>query len=74
MDIVPRGIFPSQTVSNATKASEPYGLEVGKAIESEWFKRDSGPNKYYANRDQFHRLRYMLEESNQFKNIKMSYQ
>ena len=57
MDIVPRGIFPSQTVSNATKASEPYGLEVGKAIESEWFKRDSGPNKYYANRDQFHRLR-----------------
>ena len=57
MDIVPRGIFPSQTVSNATKASESYGLEVGKAIESEWFKRDSGPNKYYANRDQFHRLR-----------------
>ena len=57
MDIVPRGIFPSQTVSNATKASEPYGLEVGKAIESEWFKRDSGPNKYYANRDQIHRLR-----------------
>ena len=57
MDIAPRGIFPSQLVSNAERASEKYGLEIGKAIESEWFKRDAGTNKYYANRDNFHRLR-----------------
>ena len=57
MDIAPRGIFPSQVVSNAERASESYGLEIAKAIESEWFKRDSGTNKYYANRDNFHRLR-----------------
>ena len=33
------------------------GNEVAKAIESEWFKRDSGSSRYYANRDNFHRLR-----------------
>ena len=53
----PIGIFPSQAVSNAEKASEAYGLDIAKAIESEWFKRDAGTNKYYANRDNFHRLR-----------------
>ena len=57
MDIAPKGIFPSQVVSNAERASESYGLEIAKAIESEWFKRDAGTNKYYANRDNFHRLR-----------------
>ena len=57
MDLLPKGIFPSQAVSNAKKASEKYGLEVAKAVESEWFKRDSGTARYYANRDNFHRLR-----------------
>ena len=57
MDLLPKGIFPSQAVSNAEKASETYGLEVAKAVESEWFKRDSGTARYYANRDNFHRLR-----------------
>ena len=57
MDKAPIGIFPSQAVSNAEKGSEKYGLEIGKAVESEWFKRDSGTSKYYANRDNFHRLR-----------------
>ena len=54
---LPKGIFPSQAVSDAEKASLQYGLEVAKAIESEWFKRDSGGTKYYANRDGYHRLR-----------------
>jgi len=57
MDLLPKGIFPSQAVSNAEKASEKFGLEVAKAVESEWFKRDSGTARYYANRDNFHRLR-----------------
>jgi len=55
--ILPKGIFPSQAVSDAEKTSQAYGLEVSKAIESEWFKRDSGAVRYYANRDNFHRLR-----------------
>ena len=54
---LPRGIFPSQAVSNAEKASEMYGMEVARAIESEWFKRDSGSVRFYANRDNYHRLR-----------------
>ena len=37
MDKAPIGIFPSQAVSNAEKGSEKYGLEIGKAVESEWF-------------------------------------
>jgi hypothetical protein len=55
--ILPRGIFPSQAVSDGDKASFDYGLEVAKAIEGEWFKRDSGSVRFYANRDNFHRLR-----------------
>ena len=55
--ILPKGIFPSQAVSDAEKTSQAYGLEVAKAIEGEWFKRDSGAVRYYANRDNFHKLR-----------------
>ena len=55
--VLPKGIFPSQAVSDAEKADLKYGMEVAKAIESEWFKRDNGGIRYYANRDNFHRLR-----------------
>jgi hypothetical protein len=54
---LPRGIFPSQAVNDETKASLEYGLEVAKAVESEWFMKDSGSVRFYANRDNFHRLR-----------------
>ena len=54
---LPKGIFPSQAVSDSEKALPSYGMEVAKSIESEWFKRDSGSMRYYANRDNFHRLR-----------------
>ena len=57
MDLSSTGIFPSQAVSSGEKAGSAYGLSVARAIESEWFKRDSGSTKYYANRDNFHRLR-----------------
>ena len=55
--VLPRGVFPSQAVSDSEKSSLQYGTEVARAIESEWFKRDSGTARYYANRDNFHRLR-----------------
>ena len=54
---ITKGQFPSQSASDGEKSSSPYGLEIAKAIEAEWFKRDSGSVRYYANRDQFHRLR-----------------
>jgi len=54
---LPKGIFPSQAVSDSEKASYSYGLDVAAAIESEWFRRDSGDIRFFANRDNFHRLR-----------------
>ena len=53
----PKGIFPSQAVSDSEKKSNAYGMEISRAIESEWFKRDQGTTRYFASRDNFHRLR-----------------
>jgi hypothetical protein len=55
--VITKGSFPSQAVPSIEKADLKYGLQVGRAIESEWFKKDSGSTRYFANRDQFHRLR-----------------
>ena len=49
--------FPSQVVSDGEKLSTDYGLKVGKAIESEWFKKDSGTNRFASNQNNFHKLR-----------------
>ena len=68
-----KGYFPSQTVSDAEKISYDYGLKVAKAIETEWFNNDRSINKYKSNFNNFHKLDCMLEASNLFKNIRMSY-
>jgi hypothetical protein len=49
--------FPNQLASDAEKASKEYGLMVGRAIESEWFRRDGGQSRFYNNRDTYHKLR-----------------
>ncbi len=49
--------FPSQAVSDAEKASYNYGLEVARAIEAEWFTKDSGVGRYFQTREEYHRLR-----------------
>jgi len=49
--------FPSQIASDVEKATTEYGLKVARAIEHEWFKRDSGATRFYSNRDEYHRLR-----------------
>ena len=49
--------FPSQVASDAEKLSLEYGLRVGRAIQDEWFKSDSGTNRYKSNQNTFHRLR-----------------
>ena len=49
--------FPSQVVSDEEKASLDYGVQVGRAIEQEWFQGGKSGNRYtryYAN---FHQLR-----------------
>ena len=54
---VVKSYFPSQVASDLEKMSEDYGLKVAKAIEGEWFKRDSGTNRFYGNQTEFHKLR-----------------
>ena len=31
--------FPSQFVSDSEKATDAFGLQIGQAIQYEWFKR-----------------------------------
>jgi len=52
-----KSYFPSQVASDSEKMGTEYGLKVAKAIESEWFKRDSGTNRFYGNQTEFHKLR-----------------
>jgi hypothetical protein len=54
---VTKGYFPSQVASDYEKVGSEYGLKVAKAIEGEWFKRDSGTNRFYSNHNEFHKLR-----------------
>ena len=49
--------FPSQFVSDAEKASDEYGLQVGQAIQYEWFRKDGNQCRYYNQWRDFHRLR-----------------
>jgi len=54
---VVKSFFPSQVASDSEKMSYDYGLRVGRAIQDEWFKSDSGTNRYKSNQNTFHRLR-----------------
>ena len=49
--------FPSQVVSDIEKLSFSYGLEVAKAIESEWFDSAHNINRFTNNSTNFHNLR-----------------
>ena len=49
--------FPSQFVSDAEKATDEFGLQIGQAIQYEWFKRDGNSCRYYNQWRDFNRLR-----------------
>lgn len=49
--------FPSQFVSDAEKSTEEFGLQIGQAIQYEWFKRDGNSCRYYNQWRDFNRLR-----------------
>ena len=49
--------FPSQFVSDAEKASDAFGLQIGQAIQYEWFKKDGTQCRFYDQWKDFHRLR-----------------
>jgi len=49
--------FPSQLVSDSEKATDEFGLQIGQAIQYEWFKKDSNSCRYYDQWRDFHKLR-----------------
>jgi hypothetical protein len=49
--------FPNQFATDAEKASDAYGLQVGQAIQYEWFRKDGTSCRYYGQWREFHRLR-----------------
>lgn len=50
-------VFPSQLATDAEKASDSFGLQVGQAIQYEWFRKDGTSCRYYNQWKDFHRLR-----------------
>ena len=49
--------FPSQLATDAEKASDAFGLQVGQAIQYEWFRKDGNNCRYYSQWQDFRRLR-----------------
>lgn len=49
--------FPSQLATDSEKATEKFGLQVGQAIQYEWFRKDGGSCRFYSQWRDFHRLR-----------------
>ena len=49
--------FPTQLATDAEKASDTFGLQVGQAIQYEWFRKDGSSCRYYGQWQDFRRLR-----------------
>ena len=49
--------FPNQFVSDAEKATDEYGLQIGQAIQYQWFRKDGTQCRYYNQWREFQRLR-----------------
>jgi hypothetical protein len=49
--------FPSQLATDAEKASDQFGLQVGQAIQYEWFRKDGNSCRFYSQWREFNRLR-----------------
>ena len=50
-------VFPDQFASDSDKKSLEFGLQVGQAIQYEWFRKDGGSCRFYNQWTQFNRLR-----------------
>ena len=69
VNISPQG-FPSQFVSDAEKATAEFGLQVGQAIQYEWFKKDGTGCRFYDQWRDFHRLRLYARGEQSIKKYK----
>jgi hypothetical protein len=54
---VPSAAFPSQFVTDAEKNTAEFGVQIGQAIQYEWFRKDGNSCRYYGQWRDFHRLR-----------------
>ena len=54
---LPSAAFPNQFVTDAEKNSSEFGLQIGQAIQYEWFRKDGNQGRYYSQWRDFHRLR-----------------
>jgi len=66
--------FPSQFVSDSEKASDEFGLQIGQAIQYEWFKKDSNSCRFIINQEIFKDFVFMQEVNSLLLNIKMNFQ
>lgn len=49
--------FPDQFASDQEKSTIEYGLNIGRAIQYEWFRKDTTGCRYYSRLKDFHLLR-----------------
>ena len=49
--------FPDQFASDSQKDTIEYGLQVGQAIQYEWFRKEGGSCRFFNQWSQFNRLR-----------------
>ena len=56
VDINPAG-FPDNFVSDSEKATFEFGLQIGQAIQYEWFRKSGNQSRFYSQWQDFHRLR-----------------
>ena len=54
---VVNSFFPSQVASDQEKMSDAYGIQVGRAIQNEWFDGSQGSVRFTSNQDSYHALR-----------------
>lgn len=54
---IPRQAFPSTNTKDSVKATEEYGLKIGKAIQHEWFQEGGGTCKFFTRWTDFHNTR-----------------
>ena len=56
IDINPKG-FPDLFVSDSEKDTLEYGLQIGQAIQYEWFRKSGNQCRFYGQWRDYHRLR-----------------
>ena len=62
--------FPDQFASDSVKDTVEYGLQIGQAIQYEWFRRDNGSCRFYNQWGEFMRLRLYARGEQSIKKYK----